>query len=75
MAGFNNPYPVERNMTNHPPADDNVVVTYEQIRAEFKELATLVDQTCPASREKSLAFTYLEQALMWAVASIARDGH
>jgi hypothetical protein len=75
MAGFDNAYDVERNMTNHPPASEVIVERYEYIRAEFKELATLIDQTCPASREKLLAFTNLEQALMWSVASIARDGH
>jgi len=75
MGTFDNPYDCERNMTNHPPKDDSVIRTYESLRAEFKELAQYIDQICPASREKSLAFTYLEQALMWAIASIARDGH
>jgi len=75
MGTFDNPYDAERNMTNHPPASEVVVERYEQLREDFKELAQYIDQICPASREKSLAFTYLEQALMWAVASIARDGH
>jgi len=75
MVSFDNTYDVERNMTNHPPKDDTVIHTYEQIRSEFKELATLIDQTCPTSREKSLVFTNLEQALMWAIASIARKDY
>jgi len=69
------PYDFERNMTNHPPKDDVTVENYEWLRGEFKALATVIDSVCPDSREKSLAFTNLEQALMWAIGSIARDGH
>lgn len=68
-------YDSERNMTNHPPKDEETVQTYEALRQDFKNLAAFIDEYCPDSREKSLAFTNLEQALMWAVASIARDGH
>lgn len=68
-------YDFERNMTNHPPANDLVIASYESLRADFKETAKQIDHLCPDSREKSLALTNLEQALMWAVASIARDGH
>lgn len=66
-------YDYERNMTNHPPRNDKIIETYELIRHEFKELAQDLDDMCPDSREKSLAFTNLEQALMWTIASIARD--
>ena len=34
--------------------------------------AGLVDNLCPESREKSLAMTKIEEATMWANASIAR---
>ena len=68
-------YDVERNMTNHPPKDEETIQTYEDLRGGFKLLARHLDMVCPDSREKSLAITNLEQALMWAVASIARDGH
>lgn len=66
-------YDVEKNMTNHPPANDKVVQRFERVRVEAKAFARLVDQLCPESREKALAFTNLEQALMWAIASIARN--
>jgi hypothetical protein len=39
-----------------------------------KMMATIIENTCPESREKSLAITNLEQAVMWANASIARNG-
>lgn len=46
---------------------------YEAIRSKAKEFAHMVDELCPNSREKSLAHTNLEQAVMWANASIARN--
>lgn len=46
---------------------------YEAIRAKAKELAQLIDVECPESRERSVAFTHLETAVMWANASIARS--
>ena len=45
---------------------------YEDIRDRARKLASLFDAVCPDSREKSLAFTKLEEAVMWANASIAR---
>jgi hypothetical protein len=33
----------------------------------------VIDNNCPDSREKSLAMTNLEQAVMWANAAIARN--
>lgn len=45
---------------------------YEQIRDQGKQLAELVDSKCPESREKSLALTKIEEAVMWANAAIAR---
>jgi hypothetical protein len=46
---------------------------YEAIRAKAKELAELIDATCPDSRERSVAFTHIETAVMWANAAIARE--
>ena len=46
---------------------------YEAIRAKAKELAELINISCPDSREKSVAFTQLETAIFWANASIARN--
>jgi hypothetical protein len=44
---------------------------YEIIRTYAKDLAKVIDTHCPESREKSLALTNLQQAVMWANASIA----
>ena len=46
---------------------------YEEIRQNCKLTAQLIDQLCPDSREKSLAMTKIEEAVMWANAAIARN--
>jgi hypothetical protein len=46
---------------------------YQEIRKAAFELAHLIGVQCPPSREKSLAITNLEQAVMWANAAIARN--
>lgn len=47
---------------------------YSKIREQAKELAYLVSDECPVSRERSLAITHLENAVFWANAAIARNG-
>jgi len=47
---------------------------YVGIRSKAKELAKLIEASCPDSREKSVAFTQLETAVFWANAGIARNG-
>jgi hypothetical protein len=46
---------------------------YEQIRSNAYQLAEMIDSLCPDSREKSVAITKLEECVMWANASIARN--
>lgn len=64
---------LRNNFTYHPPKDDQPA-KYEAIRNKAHELAELIQEVCPASREQSLALTNVEQATMWANASIARNG-
>ena len=47
---------------------------YERLRDKAHDLALLIEQEAPASRERSLAFTKLEEAIMHANAAIARHG-
>lgn len=56
--------------TYHAPFGDQAR-RYEELRTKAKEMAFLIEACCPESREKSLAFTNLQQAIMWANASIA----
>lgn len=63
---------IENNFMYHSPKDGQTE-KYEKIRAKGIELAHLIDGICPNSREKSLAMTKLEESVMWANASIARN--
>ncbi|MBM7585839.1 hypothetical protein JOC86_002381 [Bacillus pakistanensis] len=63
---------IENNFMYHAPKEGQPE-KYTAIREKAKELAYLIEETCPNSREKSVAFTNLETAVMWANASIARN--
>lgn len=45
---------------------------YEDIRAKALQLATLLLEITPESREQSLAITCLEEVVFWSNAAIAR---
>jgi hypothetical protein len=64
--------PTERAFTYHKPFGSQPE-RYVAIRDKAKELAYLILNACPGSRERSLALTKLEEASMWANASIARN--
>lgn len=63
---------IEKTFTYHPPSGDQPQ-RYERLRAGAKQLALLIDELTPPSREQSLALTHLETAVMFANASIARN--
>lgn len=63
---------IENNFIYHAPKSDQPQC-YTDIRNKAKEFALLIDELCPDSREKSLAITKLEECMMWANASIARN--
>lgn len=63
---------VRWNMTNHRPSDHEIS-HIEHLRDVAAGLGEAIERYCPESRERSLAITNLEQALMWAVGSIARN--
>ena len=63
---------INNNFKHHAPKG-NQVEKYERLRNEARALAHLIDDFCPNSREKSLAITKLEEAIMWSNASIARN--
>lgn len=46
---------------------------HSSARAACRSAADVVDRLCPPGREKSLAITKLEEAMMWANAAIARN--
>lgn len=63
---------IDNNYKYHEPTEEKAAL-YEKIRKEAKRLCTILNKSCPESREKSLALTKLEEVVMWANASIARD--
>lgn len=64
---------IEETFKYHNPKG-NQSEMYDSIRSKAKELAVLIDTTCPDSREKSIAMTKLQETTMWANASIAING-
>lgn len=54
-------------------SDSEKAQAYQDIRNNALMLSRLINIICPDSREKSLAITNIEQAVMWANASIARN--
>ena len=62
---------LEHNFTYHSPKDGQPAM-YEAIRDAALEYARLIDVLVPNGREKSLAFTKLEEVVFWANAGIAR---
>jgi hypothetical protein len=63
---------LKKDFTYHPPVP-NQVPRYEKIRDYARTFAATILKDCPPSRERSLALTHLEEAVMWANASIARN--
>lgn len=63
---------IENDFTYHAPKTDQAQ-RYEQLRQTAKKLARLVIELSPdGERERSIALTKLEEAIMWANAGIAR---
>lgn len=63
---------IDNNYMYHTPTEEQTK-HYAKIRTEAKRLCNIINKLCPESREKSLAMTKLEEAVMWANASIARN--
>lgn len=62
---------LESRFTYHAPKDGQPE-RYERIRYKAKMLAAYINEQCPESREKSIALTKIDEAVMWANAAIAR---
>ena len=64
---------LEKRFTYHAPTEGQPAI-YQTIRSYGKAMAIIINEHCPDSREKSLAITKIEEAVMWANASVAREG-
>lgn len=65
-------YDVDNIFTYHSTKTDQPQ-RYEDLRATAKFFAQKIIDQCPSSRERSMALTKLEEVVMWANASIARN--
>ena len=63
---------IDNRFTYHPPKSDQNE-RYVSLRYQARMLAISICDHCPPSRERSLALTKLEESIMWANASIARN--
>lgn len=63
---------IEDAFSYHPPKGDQSE-RYEKLRKEGKDLTISIIAACPDSRERSLALTKIQEAIMWANAAIARN--
>lgn len=65
-------FDLDNRFAYHPPRDQSVVEAHERVRAAHWALAEELNGLLPECREKSLAMTNVEQAMMWSNAAIAR---
>lgn len=63
---------IENTFMYHAPKEDQPA-RYDILRKSAKATATVILELCPASRERSIALTHLETAIMFGNAAIARN--
>ena len=64
---------VSRRFDHHPPPDEETIALHEWIRGKLGELAYDLVEELPDCRERELAVQYLETAMMYANAAVARE--
>jgi len=64
---------LDNDFKHHTPKNESVADKHMTIRSNCRYLADVFNELCPEGREKALAFTKLEEAMMWANAAIARN--
>lgn len=63
---------IEHDFDYHAPTGGKVQA-HKDIRHLCRDVAHLLVDACPESRERSLALTKLEEVMFWANAAIARN--
>lgn len=64
---------VMNDLTLHPPTSEAVIASMDCLRNEAKSFAAQIVDICPITREQSIALTKIEEALFYAIASLARN--
>ena len=67
------PEDLDNRFAYHAPSPEQATA-YLGIRGQARQLAATIEDFALDGREKSLAITALEEAVMWANAAIARHG-
>lgn len=65
---------LDKRFSSHA-VDADGVSCLDSVRAAGRAMAVAVLQVTPASRERALALTKIEEAVFWANAGIAREGN
>jgi hypothetical protein len=63
---------LKNRFTYHAPKTD-AAMYFSDIRNTAHKFACVINNVCPEGREKSLAVTKIEEAVMWANAAIVRE--
>lgn len=64
---------LEKRFTYHAPKPGQPEI-YQSLREQAKALAYAIVEKVPPGREQASALTFLENAIFWANAGIARNG-
>lgn len=62
----------DNRFSHHPPTPE-AIIKHAAIREQARAFAQLMEDVLPASREKSVVLTKIEEAMFWANAAIARN--
>jgi hypothetical protein len=63
---------IDNKFTYHPPKPEQIEM-YTELREAGKQMALLIDKLCPMSSEREMAMLKIDETIMWANASIARN--
>lgn len=64
-----------RNRFVFHPATEATGPVHDRVRREHLKLASLIAELVPPGRHQSLAFTALQESMMWSNAGVACDTH
>ncbi len=66
-----NLHELNHRFNSHAPQNEDDFATMAEIRRKCLSLALFINEVVPAGRQQALAFTYLEEVMMWANKGIA----
>ena len=67
------PEDIEHRFAFHAATTEEKRDAHASVRQACRRLADYINESAPDGREKSLAITHVEEAMLWANAAIARQ--